>query len=149
MDKTVTIQCFDNCTYNLLFPRFAMEMRKPALRKIFKWLFQFDWVNQSAIKFFDWEFPQLIEEIEKTRIPEAKEAWRKESIKYQNEYRNPDPRFFPPMTKKEQRKKIAEIKKGNAALMKYVKEAKAAHDQAKKDLEHAKEVYEMYQSEKR
>lgn len=59
-DTVIVIRCFDNCVYRLAYPAFFLEAKKPALRKIFKYLHQFDWKNRETIEFVDREFPNFV-----------------------------------------------------------------------------------------
>ena len=79
--ETVTIKCFDHCTYTLAYPDFFLRSDKPSLRKLFKWLFQFFWKqpNEDTITFFDRELPELellVTDLGKERIAAAKKEWQ-------------------------------------------------------------------------
>lgn len=150
MDKTVSMRCFDACNYVFAFPRFFLMSPKATLRKVFKWLFQFDYYpeNREAIEFFDREFPVAIEDAE-ANIRETKHLLEKRSIEYQLEYRDLDPKSFKDCpTKKKQREERAARRLHNARLMDLLKDAKSAHENAKRDCERLKEIYALYQEAK-
>lgn len=48
-DKIVVIRC-ETCTYRLKYPAFFLEAKKPALRKIFKLMYRYDWQNRETIE---------------------------------------------------------------------------------------------------
>lgn len=151
MPETVVIRCFDTGVYTLLFPKFFMEAPKAKLKKIFKWLFQFDRYdeNRAAIEFLDTEIPRFSEYLKTERIPETQKAWELRSKEFMDGYRSIDPMFFPSgLNRKEKQTVAATRRKRNKELMLKVKEAKAAHDKAKKDYDHSIEVYGMFKSEK-
>lgn len=131
-----------------------MEVPKATLRKIFKWLFQFEWYreNEETISFLDRELPVLKEAVEaqnKRKVEDAETVWRERLAEYEKEYINPDPSTFPAdWTKDAKRAEQKSRKEQNARRMARVKDAKAVYESAKKqaakDLERAKEVYSIY-----
>ena len=143
--ETVTIKCFDHCTYTLAYPDFFLRSDKPSLRKLFKWLFQFYWKrpNEDTLTFFDRELPELeslVTDLGKERIATAKQEWQDHLDYYHREYKDPKEAATPDEKRK--------FKEWNAARMQQVKYAKAhlgqAEKQAQKDLERAKEVIAIY-----
>lgn len=159
-DCTVVIRCFDTCVYTLFYPAFFVNAPKATLRKIFKWLFQFDWYreNEETISFLDRELqlPVLKEAVEaqnKQKIEDAKTVWRERLAEYEEEYLNPDPATFPAdWTKEKKRAERQNRKEQNARRMAYVKDAKTVYERAKKqaakDLARVKEVFAIYQEAK-
>lgn len=153
-DSTVVIRCFDTCVYTLVYPAFFVEVPKATLRKIFKWLFQFEWYreNEETISFLDRELPILKDAVEaqnKRKIEDAETVWRERLAEYDKAYLNPDPATFPAdWTKKQKHVEQQSRKKQNAHRMARVKDAKTVYERAKKqavkDLERAKEVYSIY-----
>ena len=158
METILTIKCFDTCVYRLSFPAFFMNKPITTHRKIFTWLFQFDWYkeNEETIIFLDREMPRLPETIKaegEQRIEKAEKVWRERMADYQKEYLNPDPATFPAdWTKAKKREERAIRKQWNATQMIPVKDAKAAYESAKKqapkNVERAEMLYEIYRNAK-
>ena len=151
-DRIVNFRCFDTCHYALVWPTFFLEASKAKLRTLFKWLFAYEWYseNEETIAFLDHEFPILFETIEKEDIPNAKEQWDKRSQEYQRDFLTTDSRFFPSefSTKKEKQEEKERRKNHNSILKGRVNAAKADYEYQKKRLVRAKEIYEIYKSEK-
>lgn len=157
-DRVIHIRCFDTCHYNLAYPQFFVEMPRATLRKIFKWLFQFDYYreNEDTISFLNRELPYLSEDVEakgKERIADREKVWRDRLADSQKEYLDPAiarmPREWSKSAKALERDRR---KKQNADNARRVKDAKADYERAKKqavkDLERAKEVFALYQATK-
>lgn len=149
-DMIVSMRCFESCHYEFVFPRFFTVSGKATLRKVFKWLFQFDYYpeNREAVEFFDREFPQLIDRLE-TEIEATKKSWHERSVEQLRDKADTDPANLPQeWTKKRKREEISVRKKANAELARKVKDAKAYYDRAVKDHAYAKEVYELFKEAK-
>lgn len=82
--QIITIRCFDNCVYELAYPEFFLKARKLVLRKLFTWLYRFDWKNSEAIEFAEREFPNFVnavqesqenKELTKSDLKRAKEVY--------------------------------------------------------------------------
>ena len=154
-ETVVVVRC-DTCTYRLAYPDFFLEAKKPSVRKLFKWLYQYDWQNTRTIEFLEGAFPgfvALVEERGKTRVDKFAERLRECTADYERDYLNPDPATFPKdMTKDEIRSEKQSRKEWNAVRMQRVKNAQANHERAKKEAksatERAKQVYELFLSEK-
>ena len=150
MDKkqeTVIIKCFDRCVYQLVYPDFFLTSNKPTLRKIFKYLFRFDWRNEETIEFFERELPGmkiLVEVLNAEKIAEAEKNWIDRVNYYNREWQ--DPKGAATQTEKQR------IKECNAALHKRVQESHATFirvkKQAQKDLERVSEILAIYQEAK-
>lgn len=158
-DKTVTIRCFNTCTYDLYFPAFFVEASKATLRKILKWLFRFDWYpeNEETIRFLDRELPRLQEWVEarnKARIEAAEKKLMERKAEYDLLFESLDQATFPADWSKKRKTEERKARRDrNAQRMIPVKDAKADCERAKKkaakDLEHAKEVFAIYQDAKK
>lgn len=157
-ETSIHIRCFDDCHYYLAYPMFFTSTPRATLRKIFKWLFQFDYYreNEETIAFLDRELPFLPEAVEaksKERIAQREKTWRDRLADSQKEYLDwaiaGMPREWSKDTKALERDRR---KKRNADNVRRVKDAKADYERAKKqaikDLERAKEVFEIYQTAK-
>lgn len=150
MDKEqeiVTIKCFDRCVYQLVYPDFFLTSDKPTLRKIFKYLFRFDWRNEETIEFFERELPGmeiLIKARNAEKITKAEKKWNDCVDSYNREWQ--DPKGAATQTEKQR------IKEWNAARHERVKESHAAlirkKKQAQKDLERVSEILAIYQEAK-
>jgi len=156
-DLVIVIRCFDNCVYRLAYPAFFLEAKKPAVRKILRYLYEFDWKNTETIAVVEREFPQFVDTVKalgNERVSEFERRLQECVEDYERDFLDPDPATFPsdwPAVKK--RAEIKSRKEWNTPRMQRVKNAKVnleqAKKQAKKDLERAKEVYEIYLAEKR
>lgn len=148
MDKdSIVIQCFDRCKYNLAYPDFFLTADKPALRKLFKWMFLFYWRNEETIEFLERELPDLkdlVRDQNDRRILAAKRNLSDKENYYQAEYVEPKTAATP----EEKRN----IKEHNAMRMQRVKDARSrlnrVEKQAQKDLERVKEIIAIYQEAK-
>ena len=78
MEKTVflMIRCFDSCTYEVVYPQFFIDCTIPNLRKLFRWLFQFDYYeeNRETIDYLADNLPLLAAEAQK-KSEECKAAY--------------------------------------------------------------------------
>ena len=155
-EKVVVIRC-ETCTYRLKYPAFFLEAKKPALRKIFKLMYRYGWQNPETIAFLEREFPNFaatVEEQGKERVAKFAQRLQECTADYERDFLNPDPATFPKgMTKDEIRSEKQSRKEWNAIRMQRVKNAKANHERARidarNDFERAKQVYELFLSEKR
>lgn len=159
MDKTVVIRCFDTCYYTLVYPAFFLDRPKATIQKLFRWLFAYEWYseNEATIAFLDRELPLLPEIVEaqgKERIARREQVLQERKATYEKEYLDPNmarmPRDWSESTKTIERDYRKQTNTSNKWL---VKEAEAELDhtkkQAVKDVARAKEIYEIYKSEKR
>ena len=157
-ETSIHIRCFETCHYHLAYPMFFTSVPKATLRKIFKWLFQFNYYreNEETIAFLDRELPYLPEAVEakcKEQVAQREKTWRDRLADSQKEYLDPAiarmPREWSKSAKALERDKR---KKQNADNARRVKDAKADFERAKKqvvkDLERAKEVFALYQATK-
>ena len=142
-NNIVTIKCFNHCLYELVYPRFFIEAGKPTLRKLFKWLFQYEWKNEKTIAFLDENIPEIgkaIGEINKEKIAKRQSDVNDRQYYYDREYKDPRQAATP---EEKQR-----IKEQNAARKKRLDEAKSflksAEKQAQRDLQRATEVIAIY-----
>lgn len=159
MDKgrVIVIRCFETCTYRLAYPAFFLEAKKSTVRKMLKWLYQFDWQNREAIEVVEQEFPNLVDTVDaqnQERVTKLAQRLQECTENYERDFLDPDPAAFPPdMTKDEIRSERQARKDWNDIRKQRVKNAKSNLEQAKKDAkkahERAKEVYELFLSEKR
>lgn len=137
MEQTVRIDCFDTCVYTLKFPQFFETATLTNCKKLFKYLFQFEYKgeNDKTIAFLDTALPEL--------CAEKKGVWHVKSVEYQNGFLSTDRAALPSnlFYRKEINAEIARRKKNNDALMRKVKSAKSQY-------EHAKKVLESYTDEK-
>ena len=135
IEKTLTFKCFDACVYSLTFPAFIFDVTLEANKKLFKWLFQFDFhrENQETIAFLSDALPALIKE--------TKEAWGTRLSDCESGKLSLDKKSLP--REWSGKRKVAEIKKRrehNADLLQAVKEAEATHKRALKMLEQFNET---------
>ena len=142
-NNVVTIKCFDTCVYQLVYPQFFIEAGKPTLKKLFKWLFQYEWRNEKTIAFLDENIPEIgkaISEINKEKIAKRQSDVNDRQYYYDREYKDPRQAATP-----EEKQKI---KEQNAARKKRLDEAKSflksAEKQAQRDLQRATEVIAIY-----
>ena len=142
-NNIVTIKCFNHCLYELVYPRFFIEAGKPTLRKLCKWLFQYEWKNEKTIAFLDENIPEIgkaISEINKEKIAKRQSDVNDRQYYYDREYKDPRQAATP-----EEKQKI---KEQNAARKKRLDEAKSflksAEKQAQRDLQRATEVIAIY-----
>lgn len=156
MDNVIVIRC-DTCTYRLAYPEFFLEAKKTALRKIFKLMYRYDWQNRETIETLERQFPgfvAMVEERGKERVAKFAQRLQECTADYERDFLDPDPATFPKgMTKDEIRSEKQARKAWNAPRMQRVKNAKVnlerAKIDAKNDFERAKQVYELFLSEKR
>ena len=158
-EKTIVIRCFDTCRYALTYPVFFLTTPKATIQKLFKWLFAYEWYfeNEATIAFLDHELPLLPEIVEaqgKERITRREQRLQERRATYEKEYLDPNmarmPRDWSDSMKTLERDYR---KQTNASNKKLVKEAEAELEYAKKravkDVARAKEIYEIYKTEKR
>ena len=131
--QIVQIKCFDRCIYRLEFPKFFEEYAIAKCKKLFQFLFQFDYKpgNDETIAFLDVALPALIEE--------KKQEWADRSHDFQNGYLATDYAALP-STCNYRNVRIKEVKRreeNNDRLLRAVKSAKSKHD-------HAQKVWESY-----
>ena len=145
----VTIKCFDSCVFTLVYPDFFTVSDKATLRKLFKYMFRFDWRNEETIAFFEreFEFSNLEDTVNNRnaeKIAKARIEWNDRVDFYNREYKDPKCAATPDEKRK--------IREQNAARNKRVREAYAAlrraEKQAQKDLEKCKEIRAIYQEAK-
>lgn len=154
-ETVVVVRC-GTCTYRLAYPDFFLEAKKPTVRKLFKWLYQYGWQNVRTIEFLEGAFPgfvALVEDRGKIRVDKFAERLRECTADYERDYLNPDPATFPKdMTKDEIRAEKQSRREWNAVRMQRVKNAQANHERAKKEAksatERAKQIYDLFLSEK-
>ena len=80
--RTVLIRGDDNWRMTLNLPVALTELSKIKLRKIFKLLFQNEWLNRETIVNLDAAFPEISDDL--------KTCWNDASITYQREYKLPE-----------------------------------------------------------
>ncbi len=150
----ITLRCFGACVYQLCYPAFFLDAPKATLRKIFKWLFRFEWYeeNKKAIAFFEQALPemaQLVDANNRALIAAANKEWQECQEHYKRCWLDPNPATFP--AKWDDGHKHAEKeyrKKRNAENLRLVKESKARYEravkQADKDHDKAVEIRALY-----
>ena len=139
----VTIRCFDTCKYELTYPDFFLVSDKPSLRKLFGFMFRFEWKNEKTISFFE-ENLQNLENLVRTRnmkkIADAEYEWHSARAYYETIREDPK--------KAATREEKERIKSNNAVRKERVKNAESAfrraQKQAQKDLEKVKQVIAIY-----
>lgn len=114
----------DNWRMTLNLPVALTELPKINLQKIFKLLFQNEWLNRETIADLDAAFPEISDDL--------KALWNEASITYQREYKLPKNELIQlpngRFTKKYSPKELRSIKANNKRLMDDVKAAKREYE---------------------
>lgn len=153
----ITIHLSDPETkYSLAWPEFFMTAKKATLRKILRWCCMYDHLNRDTIDTLNRELPYLEETVAKQDaddIERLRKEWEYQKCVFQHDRMSLNPSDFPyAMTKAEEKREIADRKKFNKKLVRYVNAAeneyKAAQKKAPKNIERAREVFEIYRAVK-
>lgn len=155
VDKVVVIRC-DTCTYRLTYPAFFLASTKATLRKIFRLMYRHNWQNREVIQFFEQEFANFaahVDAIGKERAAKLNGKLQERTADYERDFLNPDPKTFPTGLSKDQiRAERQSRREWNAVRMQRVRNAKTNYERAKNDArsdtERAKQVYELFLTEK-
>lgn len=132
MNKVLTIKCFESCVYEVNYPLFFVSAPLPKVKKLFKFMFQFGYLNEAAIADLDRMLPTLAEEwkpiyeaaeksytegLQDTKLSSLPKDWTKEH-KYLEQQRR---------------------REHNSELLSNLREAQAQYEHAQK----LNELYEM------
>jgi len=129
MDSTVVAFDMDRCHMELKYPQALQTMTLANLKKVFVIMCKQGYRNTEAIR--------VTEQHIKALIAEAKEAWHKASVEYQNGYRDASYMLLSATQK-------AAYEKSNNALHRAVLSKKKAYERCLKMLKYFTDTKEKY-----